>query len=81
MKAYMLNQFEFLGIKSPTRDLFVKQFLKDSELSKYTYLNKAIKDLWDCKEREFQYAAIDVFAHHYLLWKPSSYQTHKILHN
>ena len=72
MKAYMLHQFKFAGIKSPTRDLLVKQFLKENKLTNYTDLNKVIKDMWGCKEREFQYAAIDVFAHHHLLWKRSS---------
>ena len=31
MKAYMLHQFKFAGIKSPTRDLLVKQFLKENK--------------------------------------------------
>ncbi|MDP1843447.1 MAG: DNA alkylation repair protein [Sediminibacterium sp.] len=72
MKAYMLNQFDFWGIKTPLRDSIVHQYLKENKITKTTELEKVVKELWKMDEREMQYAAIDVFKAHQLLWKPSS---------
>jgi 3-methyladenine DNA glycosylase AlkD len=60
MKAYMRNQFEFLGITSPQRNFLQKQI--------YAQFGKPIKDdalyivdeLWKFQEREYQYFAMDI---------------------
>jgi len=58
MKAYMKNQFEFLGISTPNRRSLSKNFLKSA--LKNTKPNwKFIFECWDKTEREFQYLAID----------------------
>jgi 3-methyladenine DNA glycosylase AlkD len=72
MKAYMLNQFEFYGIKTPLRDFIVKNFLKENRITHYNELEKVIKELWNMDKRELQYAAIDIFTAHKDLWKLSS---------
>jgi len=72
MKAYMLNQFDFWGIKTPLRDSIVHQYLKENKITKTTELEKIVKELWNLDQREMQYAAIDVFKAHQTLWQPSS---------
>jgi len=74
MKAYMLNQFEFYGVKTPQRDAIVKAFLKINRIEKYNELEKVVKCMWSQKEREWQYAAIDLLASHSTLWRASTIQ-------
>jgi 3-methyladenine DNA glycosylase AlkD len=74
MKAYMLNQFEFYGIKTPVRDSIVQSFLKTHRIQEYQTLKKVVQFMWEQTEREWQYAAIDVFRSHQLLWKTSASQ-------
>ncbi len=72
MKAYMLNQFDFFGIKTPIRDQIVKTYLKNNLLQHNSDLELVIKELWEMPEREMQYFAIDVFVSHKKLWTKSS---------
>ncbi len=72
MKAYMLNKFEFFGIKTPLRDEIVKPYLKDHSLKNFSDLDQVIKALWELPEREMQYFAIDTFFSHKKLWSQSS---------
>ncbi len=72
MKAYMLHQFEFYGIKTPLRDSIVKAFLKENILTKVGALEKVMKELWCSDQRELQYAAIDIFTAHQHLWNEQS---------
>jgi 3-methyladenine DNA glycosylase AlkD len=60
MRAYMLNQFEFLGIRAgPRRDAL-------KGLPKFTgspeELLALVQALWRLPEREFRYAAVDLLA-------------------
>lgn len=58
MKAYMKDNFEYLGVKTPLRRTLQKEFLK--EKSKESLIDKKlVKMLWDCEYRELQYVAID----------------------
>ena len=58
MKAYLKDQFEFLGIKSPERKDLQKEFLKS--IDKNSEINKVwILQLWNYQYREFQYIAMD----------------------
>ena len=74
MKAYMLNQFEFYGIKTPERDAIVTSFLIINRIQEEPLLKEVVQYMWDREEREWQYAAIDVFKSHRLLWKSRSIQ-------
>lgn len=72
MKAYMVNHFDFFGIKTPVRDEIVKPYLKAHLLSNASELDEIIKALWAMPEREMQYFAIDVFLAHKKYWNSSS---------
>jgi 3-methyladenine DNA glycosylase AlkD len=64
MRAYMLNQFEFLGIRATPR----RQALRDlPRMNPWTAseLLELVDLLWEMPEREFQYAAVDVLSKHY----------------
>ncbi|WP_090043391.1 DNA alkylation repair protein [Limnohabitans sp. 2KL-27] len=63
MKAYMLGQFEFLGIRAGPRREALKglpQFTGTAE-----DLLALAHSLWRLPEREFRYAAIDLLAKHH----------------
>lgn len=56
--AYVRNQFEFIGIKTPDRRRIQKDFLeKLSEEKKIDW--DFVWEMWNLPEREFQYLAID----------------------
>lgn len=67
MKAYMLDQFEFLGIRAGPRREALKQALQG--LPKFTgtfdELLALAHALWQLPEREFRYCAIDLLAKHH----------------
>ncbi|MBN2638371.1 MAG: DNA alkylation repair protein [Bacteroidales bacterium] len=54
-KAYMKNQFDFLGIKAPIRQNIQKPFLVQTYLPAKTQLNTLVKKLWNQPYREYQY--------------------------
>lgn len=54
-KAYMKNQFEFLGIKAPIRQHLQGPFLVKTYLPPKSKLNSIIQQLWDQPCREYQY--------------------------
>lgn len=56
-KAYMQNQFEYYGIKSPQRREITKPFLDKKFLPKKSELEKYVKTLWQKPERDYQYFA------------------------
>lgn len=60
MKAYLRNQFEFLGIQTPTRRSIFKvlpKLPKDAPL-----ILKIANELWKKPEREFRYVACDLLS-------------------
>ena len=67
MKAYMLGQFEFLGIRAGPRREALKQAFQG--LPRFTgavdELLTLTEALWRLPEREFRYAAIDLLARHH----------------
>lgn len=67
MKAYMLNQFEFIGIRATPRRQTLKALLKAWPPSTFTrpLVLSLAKQLWQLPEREFQYAAIDLLDVHH----------------
>jgi len=58
MKKYMRDQFEYLGIKTPERVAFQKEFYVKNGLPVIAYLDGILRELWALPQREYQYAAI-----------------------
>jgi 3-methyladenine DNA glycosylase AlkD len=57
MKKYMRDQFEYLGIKSPTMKEVMKEFITANGLAPIKELDVILRELWALPQREFQYAA------------------------
>ena len=58
MSKYMLNKFEYIGIKTPERRKIFKNFFKEyknEEKIDWEFVNKC----WENKHREFQYVGAD----------------------
>ncbi|MGB8249496.1 MAG: DNA alkylation repair protein, partial [Azonexus sp.] len=62
MRAYLRNQFPFLGIPTPARRAALKPLLKVDFDQKR--LLTAADQLWRLPEREYRYAANDLLARH-----------------
>ena len=59
MQKYMKDLFPFLGIKTPERNLLMKQFYADSNILKFAFQPEFVLALWSKEEREYQYAALN----------------------
>ncbi len=57
MKAYMKDQFEFLGVKTPVRRKLSKVFFKKNSSPAIDW--KFIHQAWDNPYREMQYVVLD----------------------
>jgi len=68
MKAYMKNEFEFLGIPTPERRKILKHFISVYNINNERELILIVKELWMNAEREFQYCAIDILMKFKKLW-------------
>ena len=64
MRAYMLDQFAFLGTRATPRRQALRGLPKLSDWGAPELLALAEK-LWDLPEREFQYVAVDLLAKHH----------------
>ena len=62
MKKYMRNQFDFIGLKAPIRRELGRQFIKEHGLPGVDSIVDIIKELWNRKEREFQFFAMDLLS-------------------
>jgi len=60
MKSYMRNQFEFLGLKKPARQLLCKEFWKKNKPPEVNELKVLVSELWESPYRELQYHALDL---------------------
>lgn len=60
--AYMRNQFEFLGIKTPLRRELAIDIVRQSKDLSERELILLCKELWAQPEREFQYIACDILS-------------------
>jgi 3-methyladenine DNA glycosylase AlkD len=63
MKAYLLNQFEFLGLAAPVRRQAVKEIGKVKWQSSVDLLALA-ELLWQKPQREYRYTAVDLLRQH-----------------
>ncbi len=60
MKAYMRNQFEYLGLKSGLRNLIQRKIIQEAGVPEIEQLEKVTRDLWAMPEREYQYFAMEL---------------------
>ncbi|BCB06021.1 DNA alkylation repair protein [Bacillus sp. KH172YL63] len=58
MSAYLKDQFQFFGIKSPERKELLKVFLKEHGKPSIEECPSIVRDLWAQPERECQYVAL-----------------------
>ena len=70
MSAYLLDQFTFLGLPAPVRRDAVSDLVKHPVPDKKLLLDTA-DQLWNLKEREFRYTAIDLLRRHHRKLSPS----------
>jgi 3-methyladenine DNA glycosylase AlkD len=66
MRAYMRDQFDYLGVGTPQRRLAAKPLLKTLKDSGADTLLAHAWTLWELPQREYQYVALDLPATH---WK------------
>jgi 3-methyladenine DNA glycosylase AlkD len=64
MRAYMKNQFDYLGIKTPVRRVAVGVILREQKNADGAELLRCARALWAMREREYQYVAVDLLARH-----------------
>ncbi len=59
MKAYMKDQFDYMGLTAPARKVAIKDVFAGFRLSKSDLLSFT-KQAWESKYREMQYVAMDL---------------------
>lgn len=59
MAAYMLDQFQYLGIKTPERRALIKKLVKEQGPPTIDILPDLLCELWDQEFREYQYLGLD----------------------
>ncbi|WP_229213407.1 MULTISPECIES: DNA alkylation repair protein [unclassified Duganella] len=64
MRAYMRDQFDFLGVGTPQRRMAAKPLLKQLKGSGADNILLCASELWERPQREYQYVAIDLLAMH-----------------
>ncbi|QNA45411.1 DNA alkylation repair protein [Lacibacter sediminis] len=67
MKAYMLHQFDFFGLKAPEWRKLSKEYFK-KELPEFKEVEAIIKDCWQHPKREMQYVGIELLACYQKQW-------------
>jgi len=70
MQAYMKNQFEFLGIKTPVRRAFTGELIRMQKGATAADLIRSARMLWACPKREYQYIAVDLLGQHAKVLSP-----------
>lgn len=68
MNAYMLNQFDFYGLKAPVWRKLSKEYFKKA-LPPFEEADEIIKDCWQHPKREMQYMGIELLACYRKQWK------------
>lgn len=62
MRAYMKNQFDYLGVKTPARRAAVAALIREQKGANARELLGCARVLWSMHEREYQYVAVDLLA-------------------
>ncbi|MEC5148061.1 DNA alkylation repair protein [Chitinophaga sp. 212800010-3] len=70
MKAYLRDQFEHIGIKTPERRNMLKTVIARHGLPTVSDMPMLVKMLWAMPEREYQYIAIDLMERFKKQWNP-----------
>ncbi|MBQ5949316.1 DNA alkylation repair protein [Massilia sp. ST3] len=70
MRAYMKDQFAFLGLPAPLRRAAVKDLVAAHPQDPDRLLDSA-EALWRLPEREFRYTAVDLLRHHHRRLAPA----------
>lgn len=73
MKAYMLNHFDYYGLKTPLRRKLSKEYFKQS-LPPFNDVEEIVKDCWQYPSREMQYVAVELLACYKKEWKKNTIQ-------
>lgn len=71
MRAYMRDQFHFLGIPTPARSAAIKPVAAALRGAAAGELLALADALWGQEEREYQYVALDLLAKHWRTLGPS----------
>lgn len=79
MKAYMRNQFEYLGIASPERKIIFSEHKKKYGLIPTLHLNEIVKTCWQAPEREYQYFAMEMLNKVSRKCKPETIQLYEYM--
>lgn len=66
MRAYMRDQFDYLGVPTPQRRAAVLPILRELKGVDAARLIELAEGLWTLPQREYQYVAVDLLARH---WK------------
>jgi 3-methyladenine DNA glycosylase AlkD len=64
MQAYMRDQFEFLGVKTPVRRAAVAELIRMQKGADAAVLLRSARLLWALPQREYQFVAVDLLARH-----------------
>lgn len=64
MRAYMRNQFEYLGVSMPDHRAAVAPLVKSFSPTDGVELRAAAEGLWQLREREYQYVAVGLLGRH-----------------
>lgn len=67
MKAYMKDQFEFLGLTRPERDRIQKELFPLIRVKDAKELEVLVRELWKLPHREFHYLALDLMVKYKVL--------------
>lgn len=71
-KAYLRNQFEFIGLTKPERAILEKEIFKSIIIKNHNELELLIKNLIAKEEREFHYIAYSIAIKNKNLWELES---------
>lgn len=74
-KAYMKGQFEFFGIATPTRRKASNLFFKQNPIQFLENIQQITQECFSKKEREFQYAAVELIAFYKKQWAVNIIET------
>ena len=70
MRAYMRDQFDYLGVQTPMRRAATMQLIRAQKGASAADLLRCARMLWALPEREYQYAAVDLLGRCVRLLKP-----------
>jgi 3-methyladenine DNA glycosylase AlkD len=71
-KAYMRDQFEFLGLTSSARRQLQKVIFRSHPVRDEKELIAVLERLWEREEREYHYCALDLAKYHRKKWTAHS---------